>query len=232
MRIRPVTRKVLLKIEQLSRTIKGKRRLEDISLEIRAGDRIGLIGPTGSGKSLLLRSLAMLEPIDSGNLLWHQSPVPNDRVTMFRSQAIYVHQRAGRFEGTVRSVLQAPFQLRVHRHLRYDADWIAAQLATVGLDVSFLDQPHEQLSGGETQIVALLRAIQLSPQLLLLDEPTSALDSQSALQIESLVMRWFEDAQDARAFVWVSHDERQSQRICGSWLLMKHGRLESFPGLA
>lgn len=201
-------------------------RLDSVSINLCAGDRVALVGPTGSGKSLLLRSLAMLEPIQSGQLRWHRSPVSNDAATSYRSQVIYLHQRAARFEGTVESVLQLPLQMRIHRQRRFDRTWIIDQLRLVGRDETFLAQPHDQLSGGETQIVALLRAIQLSPQVLLLDEPTSALDPQSVDHVEAMVLRWCDQQPQQRAFIWVSHDGQQSERLCDTVIRMNSGRIE------
>ena len=169
----------------------------------------------------------MLEPIDSGMLLWQQTPIAHDRATHYRSQVVYLHQRAARFEGTVESVLCVPFQLGIHRRRSFDRQWMLEQLAAIGRDAGFLAQPHDQLSGGETQMVALLRAIQLAPQVLLLDEPTSALDAQSARQVESIVTRWYEADPKARAMMWVSHDRDQAERVCDSLIQLRDGRIES-----
>ncbi|QEG01266.1 putative ABC transporter ATP-binding protein YbbL [Stieleria maiorica] len=217
---------VLLRAVDLTRRIAGRTLLDHVGLELIAGMRLGLVGPTGSGKSLLLRSLALLEPIDSGQLFWRTESVSSDRATRYRSQVIYVHQRAAGFEGTVESILRQPLQLKIHRGRSFDRDWIIDQLATVSRDATFLDQPHEQLSGGESQIVALLRAIQLSPCILLLDEPTSALDRQSARHVESIVMRWYEEKPDGRAFIWVSHDPSQADRVCDSLITMDAGQIQ------
>ncbi len=222
-----MTADVLLQAVNLTRRVDGKTLLDDITLDLATGARLGLVGPTGSGKSLLLRSLALLEPVDSGDLLWQQAPVANDQATIYRSQVIYVHQRAAAFEGTVETVLRQPFQLKAHRDRHFDREWIVDQLATVARDAAFLDQAHEQLSGGEAQIVALLRAIQLSPRVLLLDEPTSALDRQSARHVESIVMRWYDDSPDSRAYIWVSHDPSQADRVCDSLISMHAGQIQS-----
>ncbi|MCA9138970.1 MAG: ATP-binding cassette domain-containing protein, partial [Planctomycetales bacterium] len=217
----------LLNVDHFTRRINGRVLLDSVTFDVSAGDRIGLVGPTGSGKSLLLRSIAMLEPIDSGSLLWKSSPIRNDQVTNYRSNVIYLHQRAARFEGTVESVLQLPFTLAANRDRSFDRQWIIRQLASVDRDASFLEQTHDQLSGGETQIVALLRAIQLAPTVLLLDEPTSALDSLAAAHVESIVMRWFDDSPALRAYVWVSHDPSQSERVCRTVTRMRAGRIET-----
>lgn len=221
-----MTKSTLLSATDFSRQVDGRMLLDDVSLELCRGDRIGLVGPTGSGKSLMLRSLAMLEPIDSGKLRWRQSAISSDQATAFRSQVIYLHQRAARFEGTVETVLRLPFQMRIHRQRSFHRQWIIDQLSAVGRDATFLDQPHDQLSGGETQIIALLRAIQLAPAVLLLDEPTSALDAETTRHVESIVMRWHEESADSRAMIWVSHDPKQAERVCDSVIYMREGQID------
>jgi putative ABC transport system ATP-binding protein len=221
------TNPALLTAETLSRNIEGRTLLDAVSLRLNPGDRIGLVGPTGSGKSLLLRSLGMLEPIDSGSLLWQRSPVTSHQATHYRSQVIYLHQRAARFEGTVESVLRIPYQLAIHRGQRFDRVWMLKQLAAIGRDERFLSQPHEQLSGGETQIVALLRAVQLAPKVLLLDEPTSALDAASTQHVESIVSSWYESAPESRAMIWVSHDHGQAERVSDSIMHMLDGKIST-----
>lgn len=218
---------VLISATDISRHEDGRVLLDQVSLEVAAGDRVGVFGPTGSGKSLLLRTLAMLEPVRSGTLLWNASPVTNDHATRYRSRVMYVHQQAPKFEGSVESVLRMPLSMRIHRGRAFDRKWVVEQLAFVGRDASFLSVPHQQLSGGETQMIAILRAAQLNPQVLLLDEPTSALDEQSTHRIESIVRRWYESGEGRRAFVWVSHDERQLARTCTRLLGMRRGRIET-----
>ncbi|MCO8122079.1 ATP-binding cassette domain-containing protein [Stieleria sp. TO1_6] len=216
----------LIAAQGISRRIAHRSLLDDVSIELVPGDRIGLLGPSGSGKSLLLRSLALLEPIDSGQILWLGRPVSHHQASEFRSQVMYVHQRAAPFEGTVQSVLCLPYLLKCNRGRTFDRDWIVRQLQSIGRGESFLSQPHEQLSGGEAQIVALLRAVQMSPRVLLLDEPTSALDSQSGQHIESIVINWLADQPDDRAMIWVSHDATQARRICNSIITMRSGQTQ------
>lgn len=222
-----MTQPPLLSACGIKRSANGRLLLDDVSLDLHCGERLGLVGPTGCGKSLLLRTLAMLEPIDSGTLSWRSGWVDHQHATAFRSEVIYLHQRAARFEGTVDSVLKLPYQLRVHRDRQFDRAWIVDRLASVGRDPDFLSQPHEQLSGGETQIVALLRAIQLSPKVLLLDEPTSALDQVSTQQIESIVMQWYQQDPESNAFIWVSHDPSQAARVANSAISMRSGKLQT-----
>ena len=99
-------------------------------------------------------------------------------------------------------------------------------LASVGKQAPFLDQQHAELSGGESQIVALLRAMQLKPNVLLLDEPTSALDADTSRKVETLLIDWVQATND-RSFIWVTHDTQQAQRVSNRTLRMVDGQLES-----
>lgn len=99
-------------------------------------------------------------------------------------------------------------------------------LRAVGRKDSFLRKTSSQLSGGEAQIAALIRAIQLEPSVLLLDEPTSALDRETGAAAERLVNEWLKHAEDTRAMVLVSHDLSQAERMSNRRLEIRNGRLE------
>ena len=201
--------------------------LDDVSLEVRAGERLGVVGPSGAGKTLLLRALALLDPLDRGEVHWRGQPVHRDRVPAFRAQAIYLHQRPALTGETVEAALCHPLSLKMHRLQRFRRDRAVGRLADLGRDASFLDKRVRDLSGGESQIVSLLRALQLEPAVLLLDEPTAAMDPDATRAVETLVDRWIGDAEEARAFLWVSHDEAQIGRVAGRIVNIFEGRLVS-----
>jgi UDP-glucose/iron transport system ATP-binding protein len=204
--------------------------LRDASLTIRAGDRIGLVGPNGAGKTLLLRALARLDPLTEGRILWRGEEVRGGRVPAFRSQIMYLHQRPVVVEGTVDDNLRLPFALRQHAHRRYQPKRVLAWLAQLGREESFLVKRNETLSGGEAQMVGLLRAMELDPNVLLLDEPTAALDGGAAAWVEALIASWHADQPGERALVWVSHNPQQTERMCDRVFEMKEGRLLSLRG--
>lgn len=193
-------------------------------MQISSGQRIGLAGPSGAGKSLLMRALTMLDPIDSGKVLWQgASPHAND-ITRFRAQAMYLPQHATVSQQKASEFLRSPFDLIVHQSKRFDRNRIANWLDQCGLEISILDSPTQRLSGGERQVLALLRCLQLDPLLLLMDEPTAAMDPQRAGKVESLLDQWLqEDA--SRAMLMISHQEEQLNRMAGSVLRIECGRL-------
>lgn len=203
-----------------------RRLLDSVSLEIRPGDRLAVAGPSGAGKTLLLRSLALLDPIDGGEVRSQGKAVGHDAVPEYRCRVVYLHQRPALLAETVEQALRRPFSLRVHGKARFDRSRMERWLDDLGRDRTFLDKPVRNLSGGEMQLVALLRAIQLDPHVLLLDEPTAALDPASSTAVEALIDRWIMADHDARAIVWVSHDADQTSRIARRMLHMNAGRLE------
>jgi putative ABC transport system ATP-binding protein len=216
----------LLEARELGRRHPDGKRwlLESVSVQVQAGDRMGLVGPSGAGKTLLLRALAKLDPVDCGEVFWHATPVHHEHVPAFRAQAIYLHQRSALAGETVEAALRQPLELKIHRGKSFGRNRIVGWLEELGRDGSFLDKKVRDLSGGEVQITALLRAVQLDPLLLLLDEPTSAMDPTTAQSAERLVTRWVgESAQ--RAFLWVSHDTEQTERVASRTIAMDSGRI-------
>jgi putative ABC transport system ATP-binding protein len=219
------TASALLRADGICRLLEGAPFLHDLNLEIPGGERIALVGATGSGKTILLRALSRLDPLDGGRILWHGREVQRDEIPRFRSRVIYLHQRPVLCEGTVEDNLRQPFSLRVHHDRTFDREMIESRLGALGRDVTFLQKRHHELSGGESQIVALLRAIQLDPEVLLLDEPTTALDADSVRAIEDLVESWFVEHRSNRAVAWVTHDRTQAVRIAARILTMNRGSL-------
>lgn len=206
---------VLLEADGVGRRAPGGEPwlLRGVSLALAPGERVAVTGPSGAGKSLLLRALAVLDPVDEGEIRWRGEPVAPDDVPRFRSRVQYLHQRPAVFDGTVEANLRRPFELAIHAGRSFDRDATAGLLSELGRDPGFLDRDGADLSGGEAQLVAFLRAIQLEPDALLLDEPTSALDPEAAATIEGLVERWHAESSRERALVWVTHDAEQSERM-------------------
>jgi putative ABC transport system ATP-binding protein len=197
--------------------------LRGVCVEVRPGDRLALIGPTGSGKTVLLRALAYLDPHDEGSIEWEGRPLREEAIPPFRREVIYLHQRPALFEGTVEDNLRHPFTLKAHRGKRFDRARVAGILGNLKRDETFLEKSSRDLSGGEAQIVALVRSLQLDPTILLLDEPTASLDRATAEAAEELLDRWQREGSRERGFIWVGHDLEQSTRMSGRKLRMNLG---------
>jgi len=215
---------ILLEAEDLfRRTPDGTVLLDRVSLSVRAGERLGIEGPTGAGKSVLLRALALLDPVGSGAVRHRGEAVGDRDVPHFRAQVAYLHQTPALLEGSVEENLRSPFELAVYRGRSFDRSRVTALLASLGRDASFLAKQQGDLSGGERQLTALVRLLQLEPELVLLDEPTAALDPETTARAEDLLTRWVGDGE--RAAVWVSHDPVQTRRLATRRLRVVGGRL-------
>ena len=202
--------------------------LTELQLALAPGERVGLSGPSGAGKTLLLRTLAHLDPPDAGEVRWRGAVVADADVPALRAALAYLPQRPALVEGSAADNLRLPFALRAHRERRYDADRVAAWLTAIDRPPALLERRHDQLSGGEGQLIALLRVLQLDPQVLLLDEPTSALDPDSTAAVERLLGLWLAERPE-RAALWVGHDAAQLERVSDRRLRMAGGRLEPAP---
>jgi putative ABC transport system ATP-binding protein len=187
--------------------------LRGVCIDVHPGERLALTGPSGSGKTVLLRALAYLDPHDEGSIEWKGRPLRGDAIPAFRREVVYLHQRPALFEGTVEDNLRYPFTLKAHQGKRFDRGRAAGMLANLKRDEKFLEKSSRDLSGGEAQIVALIRCLQLDPTILLLDEPTASLDQATAEAGESLLDRWQREKPCERGLIWVSHDLEQAERM-------------------
>ena len=167
----------------------------------------------------------MLDPLDAGEIRWLGTAIRGNEIPRFRSRAIYLHQRPALLEGSVEENLRQPFALRVHHGKEFDRARILSLLESLGRGNSFLSKQQRDLSGGESQLTALLRAMQLDPNVLLLDEPTAALDAEATESVETLVGIWLNEQSSERATVWVTHDHQQAQRVSTTVLQIRDGRL-------
>jgi putative ABC transport system ATP-binding protein len=221
----------LLEAVNIGRLVPGTRHwlLRNVSLTVRRGERLAIVGPTGSGKTLLLRSLALLDPIAEGQILWLGQPIRARSVPAFRQDVTYLHQRPALVEGTVEDNLRVPFAFGVHAQASFDREQTLSMLDSVARGAEFLSRSWRDLSGGEAQIVALVRVLQLNPAVLLLDEPTASLDAVTTKSIEELIACWYARSAGQRATVWVTHDGEQSTRVATQVLRMNSGHLLGEP---
>ncbi|KAL4857919.1 ATP-binding cassette sub-family G member 2 [Chlorella vulgaris] len=201
-----------LSLRRLQRSVGERVIISNLSFSLSSGETLFITGPSGVGKSLLLRTLAYLDPFDSGELkLAGKTPiewgVPNWRALVTYSRVQH--------KGTPAELYFTLQQFRSQRgRPRGDLPALVHQL---GLEQAVLNQPWSELSGGQAQRLQLAIAIALRPLVLLLDEPTSALDTESTRRVEAVLKGC------GAALIWVSHDPGQPGRVGGRVLTLPLG---------
>ena len=197
--------------------------LDAVSLDVLAGEAVGIVGPSGSGKSTLLMVLAGLERIDSGTIriagesLIGQS---ENRIASFRGRNIGIVFQAFHLIPNMTALenVAVPLELAGRRDAFEAA---AAELAAVGLAGRVTHYPGE-LSGGEQQRVAIARALAPAPRILIADEPTGNLDQKTGRQVADLLFA--KAAERGTTLVLVTHDPALAVR-CGRQVAMRSGRI-------
>jgi putative ABC transport system ATP-binding protein len=203
---------LLLRATGLACAVGGRELWANLTLDLHPGECLAVTGPSGVGKTLLLRILAGLRAADAGEVWLDGRRLDDWWMPDYRARVAYLAQRPALPDGSVGDVLAAPFALRVHRHQHFEPEDAVQWLAALDIAPEFLDQASDDLSGGEAQVAALVRALLVKPRVLLLDEPTAALDPQRTRRVEALLREWLAaDAQ--RACIWVSHDAAQVERV-------------------
>src|SRR6202165_3228882 len=181
-------------------------------LTLGAGACAAITGASGSGKSLFLRLMCALDPTQ-GKVCLNGTERGAVTAPQWRSQAAYVAAESGWWAD------------RVIEHFTANSrSEVAALAGRLGLRVDLLDAPVAQLSTGEKQRLALVRALLRSPPVLLLDEPTGPLDEESVVRVEALLR---ERMATGTAILLVTHDPNQAERLGSQRYRMVAGLLET-----
>lgn len=210
-------------MENLTKEYEGRRVLDIGELQIEDGALYGIIGPNGAGKSTLLNLIAGLEKPTGGKILYGKAAAvaaPYRDMTM-------VFQSPYLIRTTIEKNIAYPLKLR-----GWDPDAIDSRVRELAQDLGlmdFLKQKSWKLSGGETQKVALARALSFRPKLLLLDEPTANVDPSTTAEIEAMLRKINED--EGTTVVLITHNLVQARRLCRELLFMDRGKaVECGPG--
>ena len=213
-----------LRVEQVSlaTALGGQYLLKNISFEVVTGSRLCIIGPSGAGKTSLLRLLNRLSEFSSGAIYLENQDIRNIPVLQLRRQVMLVSQEPKLLGMTVQEALAYPLTLQ-QLPQRQIQERLEAYRELLHIPVDWLERTELQLSVGQRQLVAIARALIVQPKILLLDEPTSALDAGLA----SHVLRVLADlaAKDNMSIVMVNHQLDIAQLFCSRMLYLQDGQL-------
>lgn len=192
----------LLSIKALSKSYGQQRVLNDVSLQLKPGEVVAITGPSGCGKTTLLNLIAGLDSADSGEIVINGQSLKTlneQQRTLLRRQSIgFIFQFFNLIPTlTVAENCFLPLQLNNREALRPE---VTQQLERLGLGTKLHRFP-EQLSGGEQQRVAIVRALAHQPLLVLADEPTGNLDQQTASSVASLLFQQIKASESALLLV-------------------------------
>ena len=190
----------MLKAQGISKKFgQDKLLFEKVNFELKERELIFIKGKSGSGKSIFLKSLTLLTPIDEGSVTFLDQEITD--VLGFRSQVHYLRQDFSPTQSSGAEVLKEAFSLNIYKGKTSLDPKIF--LEEFGLNDAFLKKKASLLSGGERQIPHLVRSLCLSPRALLLDEPTSAMDHGTRKVAEKLIKRFVDLG---GAVIWVTHE--------------------------
>ena len=213
---------VLLSVRHLKKAFGEHAIFEDFNLDVHKGEVVVIIGPSGCGKSTLLRCLNGLEPIQAGEILLDGEPVlrGNPSITRMRQKIGMVFQSYELFphKTILENILLAP--RKVQKRSRAEVEKEALELLQkVGLADRKDDYPR-QLSGGQKQRVAIVRALCMHPEILLLDEITAALDPEMVREVLEVVLSL---ARSGSTMVIVTHEMNFARAIANRILFIENG---------
>jgi sulfate transport system ATP-binding protein len=212
---------VAIVVRDLIKTFGKNRVVDRVSFSIESGELVALLGPSGGGKSTVLRIIAGLETPDSGDVLLHGEDATHKRVQeraigfVFQHYALFRHM-------TVRKNIA--FGLEVRKRPKVEINQTVNELLEMIQLKDLGDRYPSQLSGGQRQRVALARALAPKPALLLLDEPFGALDAKVRLELREWIRKLHKER--GVTSVFVTHDQEEAMDLADRVVVLHKGKVE------
>ena len=213
----------MLEVKNICKSFDEKEVLKDINLKVEKGEKVIILGPSGSGKSTFLRTLNLLESIDSGEIILENNKVnTKTNIDQYRQNIGMVFQNFNLFNNlTVKeNIMLAPVTLKLKT--KEEAEKQAKELLK---KINLKDKANKypnQLSGGEKQRVAIVRALAMNPKVMLFDEPTSALDPEMVSEVLNLMK---DLAQSGMTMIIVTHEMGFAKEIGSKIVFMDKGKI-------
>lgn len=216
--------RVLVELDHVNKWYGDLHVLKDVSLKVRQGEVVVMLGPSGSGKSTTCRTINRLERIDEGTILIDGQPLPQEgrELQKLRQQVGMVFQSYNLFAhlSILDNVTLAP--RKVLKMSKADAEKEAFELLDrVGVAAQVHKYPA-QLSGGQQQRVAIARALAMHPKVMLFDEPTSALDPEMVGEVLTTMTQL---AQEGMTMIVVTHEMGFARHVADRIVFMADGRV-------
>ena len=218
----------MIKIEHLKKEYPNVTPLKDVSVEINDGDVISIIGPSGTGKSTLLRCINQLEKPTSGRIWVDDVEITSPRcdINKVRQKMGMVFQSFNLFghRTVIENIMMAPMDL-LGKSKQEAYDTGMRLLRTVGLAEKALNYPDE-LSGGQKQRIAIARTLAMDPEVILFDEPTSALDPTMVGEVQAVIrdlVKTDASGPSAKTLMIVTHEMAFARAICNRVFFMDEG---------
>ncbi|WP_299034418.1 amino acid ABC transporter ATP-binding protein [uncultured Anaerococcus sp.] len=212
----------MLEVRNLHKSFANNEVLKGIDLKVDKENVISIIGPSGSGKSTFLRSLNLLEEIDSGEILFLGENIKDYNINSLREEIGMVFQNFNLFSHLtiIDNLILAPI---LRGKLEKDEAKKKARelLERIGLSDKEKSYP-DQLSGGQKQRIAIIRALMMNPKIMLFDEPTSALDPEMVGEVLNLMA---DLAKDAMTMLVVTHEMAFAREVSNRLIFMDAGKI-------
>lgn len=212
--------KEIIRLENIGFNVSNRDILTNINFSVKEGQIVTITGPSGGGKSTLLKLIGLLNSPTSGTIQYLGKNIFEYEPTEYRKEVSYFFQNAVLFDDTVRDNLAFPAKIR---EIEFDESRAIEGLKLVQLPSTYLDKPIQDLSGGEKQRVALIRNLMYPPKVLLMDEVTSSLDKENREIVVSFIRRLNEE--ENVTVLWVTHNQDEID-ASSEIITINNGKLE------
>src|SRR5256884_3901203 len=209
-----------IEVRDVTKSFGGTPVLRDVSVDIRSGSLTALLGPSGGGKSTLLRVIAGLEQPDPGPVVI--SGVDATRLSPQRRNVGFVFQHYAAFK-RLTVFGNVAFGLQVRKRPRAEVRRRVTELLELVHLEQFADRYPAQLSGGQRQRMALARALAVEPRVLLLDEPFGAMDAQVRKELRTWLRRLHDEVHVTTVFV--THDQEEAIEVADTIVVLAGGEV-------
>ena len=222
----------VLKIEQLSYSYTGSNRvLDNLELEIQAGERVGLLGPSGCGKSTLSKCLVQLEKQNEGNILYKGTNIKellSSSPLSYRKEVQMIFQdpaSALNPKMHVGAILTEAMKVHSIGNNRAErTEKVVELIEKVGLESEHFNRYPHEFSGGQKQRIGIARALALEPEIIICDESVSALDVSVQAQVLNLLNELKE--RFSLSYIFISHDLSVVKHFCDRIVVLNKGCIE------